>query len=55
MCDRVCLLSVGLKRYVKKKPPSTMAQQILSLDCLESDLIPIASIKLEPQILKGFF
>lgn len=55
MCDRVRLLSVGLKTYVKKKPPSTMTQQILSLDCLESDLIATVSIKQEPQTLQDFF
>ena len=54
-CDSVCLSRGCLKRHGTKKRPFSKTQEASSSDCLGSDLVDAAEIKLEPQIFKSFF
>lgn len=53
--DKVSLSSYGLKRYITKKQPFSKAQETSFSFCFVWDLSPKAKVKLQPQILKGFF
>lgn len=53
-CDNVYLSRSGLKKYVAKKLPSSKTQETSCSDCLKSDLVPTAKIKVEPLIFERF-
>ena len=53
--DNICLSNSYLKRYVIKKQPSFKVQETSTSDCLGSDLVPIAEMKLGPLTFKGLF
>ena len=54
-CDEGCLSSGGLKIHAITKHLSSKARETSSSICLGSDLVPMAEMKLEQLILKGFF
>ena len=53
--DEGCLSSGGLKIHAITKHLSSKARETSSSNCLGSDLVHIAEMKLEQLILKGFF
>ena len=44
-----------MKKHAAKKPPSINTQDDSCSDCLKSDLVSPAKMKVEPLILKGFY
>lgn len=53
--EKVCLSSGGMKKHAAKKHPSINTQNDSCSDCLKSDLVSTAKMKVEPLILKGFY